>query len=169
MVNNKIIIAQNQGITILQIVITVIVMLIILSVSVFYGEGVSKEASLATIYNEIKEVESVLKEAYILNNIKVNNDSITFFDEEEAVKADKSLYNTVIGDAVEDYYYLDFTTSKKLENVLGLENVSHDYLFDLTNLNIFLVEGVELPSGDEINVKYNSDDIVKYYSDTFVK
>ena len=52
---------------------------------------------------------------------------------------------------------------------LFLSDISHNYLFDLTNLNILLVGGVELPSGESISIKYNSDDIAKYYSDIFDK
>ena len=51
----------NEGVTILQIVITIIVMMLILSASVFYGVNTTKEAKIAATYNEIKEIESATK------------------------------------------------------------------------------------------------------------
>ena len=59
----------NEGVTILQIVITIIVMMLILSASVFYGVNTTKEAKIAATYNEIKEIESAIKEAEVRNKI----------------------------------------------------------------------------------------------------
>ena len=84
---------NNNGVTMLQIVISVVVMLIILSVSVFYGQNVTKEAKIASIYNEIKEIESIVKEAHLLNDITVKEDSISFYDEIDAPKVDKTVYS----------------------------------------------------------------------------
>ena len=163
---------NNNGVTMLQIVISVVVMLIILSVSVFYGQNVTKEAKIASIYNEIKEIESIVKEAHLLNDITVKEDSISFYDEIDAPKVDKTVYSKELAGAESgDFYYLDFTKSRKLENVLGIERVKNDYILDLLNLNIYLVGGVSIPEssdGSEV-VKYDSDEIVKYYTNTFVK
>ena len=52
-----------------------------------------------------------------------------------------------------------------------IERVKNDYILDLLNLNIYLVGGVSIPEssdGSEV-VKYDSDEIVKYYTNTFVK
>ena len=46
---------RNKGITMIQIVITIIIMIILLVISIFYGQNVTSEARLATVYNEITE------------------------------------------------------------------------------------------------------------------
>lgn len=168
---------KNDGVTILQIVITVLIMLIIMAVTIMYGQGVTKEAKIVTIYNEIKEIESSLKEAYILNEMKISGDSLRIFDEISVPKKSAAEYTTVLGaGATGEYYYLDFTSSRKLESILELENVDNDYLFDLKNLNIYLIKGLDITEtvmvGTEEQVldviKYNSDEIADYYNNTFV-
>ena len=162
---------KNTGITILQLVITIAIMLIILAISLFFGNNVSREANIASIYSEIKEIESVLNELSVLNKITIKADSISFYDEIDVPKVDKSFYSAELqGFSVEDCYLLDFTSSKKLENVLGLEKVDNNYLFDLNNLNIYLIGGLDVTDeSGKIIIKYNSDEIVDYYSNTFVK
>lgn len=162
---------KNEGVTILQIVITVVIMLIILSVTVFYGQSITKEAKISIVYNEIKEIESAIKEASIMGEITLGVDEITFFGEINIPKVDAASYSKVLsGDMSSDYYYLDFTSSKKLRNVLEIENVDNDYLLDLSDLNIFLIDGIDLQiDADKVETKYNSDEIVKYYDDIFVK
>lgn len=162
---------NNRGITILQMVITIAIMLIILSISIFYGTNISREANIVTIYTEIKEIEDVLKELSVLNKITIKTDAISFYEEIDLPKIDKTKYTAELQDfTVGDCYLLDFTSSRNLENVLGLEEVDHNYILDLDNLNIYLIGGLDIidESGDTI-VKYNSDEIVDYYSNTFVK
>lgn len=162
---------KNEGVTILQVVITVIIMLVILAVSVFLGPNVAREAKLTAIYNEIKEIESVFKEMQLLGKMKVNGEKLSFYEEIEVPKIENADYNKEIGENTEgDFYYLDFTSSRKLENVLGLERINNDYILDLENLNIYLVGGVDiLDDNGMVVIKYNSDEISDYYSDTFVK
>lgn len=170
---------RNEGVTILQIVITIIIMVFILGVTVLYGQNAAREANFAATYNEIREIESVFKEMYLLNHIKVNTDSVTFYSELDAPKVNNSDYTEQLGPSPSgNFYYLDFTSSRKLQNVLGLEKVKNDYLFDLVNLNIYLVDGVSIPKvttnpdgteNIEEVIEYDSDKIVKYYTDTFVK
>lgn len=162
---------RNEGVTILQIVITVIIMIIILSVSIYMGPNIAREAKLASTYEEIKEIESTIEELYILGNVIASGDNIIFYGEKEAPKVDNTMYTAELGeDAEGEYYYLDFTSSRQLENVLGLENVDNDYIFDLDNLNIYLVGGIDIINEDgRVVIKYDSNEIVDYYSETFVK
>lgn len=162
---------KNTGITILQLVITIAIMLIILAISLFFGNNVSREAYIASVYTEIKEIESVLNEMSILNEITINANSLNFYDEIDVPKVDNSFYSAELqGAIVENCYLLDFTSSKKLENVLGLEKVDNDYLLDLKNLNIYLIGGLDVADeSGSITIKYNSDEIAEYYSNTFVK
>lgn len=162
---------KNEGVTILQIVITVVIMLIILAVSIFLGPNVAREAKIAAIYNEIKVIEEVLKELYVLNDISVDGDSVVFNDETKAPKVNSSNYSNELGaDATGDYYYMDFTSSRNLENALGLERVENDYILDLKNLNVYLIGGVDtVDANGKVVMKYNSDEIAHYYDETFVK
>ena len=72
---------KNQGVTMLQIVITIIIMIILALVVVFYGQDVPKEARTALIFNEVKTIEGAINEAYIMNKIKIKGDSLDFYGE----------------------------------------------------------------------------------------
>lgn len=161
---------KNQGITILQLVITIIIMLILASVAILYGQGVPREANIASAFNEVKEIESVLTEAKMLNQLVVKENQLEIFDTVSVPKADISGFPTAMGlDATKDYYELKFTANKNLKNKLELENVSRDYLLDLEALNLYLIKGIDVNqnTNGQLTTLYNSDDIERYYNDTY--
>lgn len=162
---------RNEGVTILQIVITVIIMLIILAVTIFYGQNVSKEARLAAIYNEIIEIENVVKEMKVLNEVQVIENVLSFNGEVDLQKVDSSSYpKELAGVGSGNYYLMNFTSSRKLENVLDLENVKNNYILDFITGNVYLVGGIDtIDSAGNRVIEYDSDEIVKYYKNTFVK
>lgn len=160
---------NNQGITTMQIVITVIVMLILLSIAIFYGQGTSKEATISALYNEIREVSSAIQEASALNQIKVSGEEIIFFGETSAQKVEKTAYAEQLVNAGEgEFYYLDFTTSKDLKHTLELENVKNDYILNFNTLKLYLKDGISLTdeSGNE-ELKYSAEEIIRYYKNVF--
>ena len=163
---------KNEGVTILQIVIIIIIMIVLATIAVFYGQGIPREAKLAGIYTEIREIEGALEEGRMLNKIKVSGDTLSFYGEISVPKVNKSAYQSIIGEEkTGDFYYLDFTSSRKLENAINAENIKNDYLLDFQNLNIYLIKGIDIiTSGDGVTeVKYNSDEIENYYKNTFIK
>ena len=167
---------RNEGVTILQIVITVIIMLIIMGVAIIYGQGVARESRMASIYNEIREIESALEEAHLLNELKIGSEGLEIFGEVTVSEVEPSEYSNVLGGAnTSRYYYLDFTSSRKLATSLDLENVKNDYILDYINLNIYMVEGVDVVENvagsneTHTTIKFNSDEIVEYYNNAFVK
>lgn len=155
----------NEGITILQIVITIIVMMIILSASVFYGVNTTREAKIAATYSEIKDIESAIKEAEVREKIKILDNSISIYGEYEAPKVDNSSYELQLGEKSGDFYFLDFTSSRKLSNALDIERVKNNYLLEIENLNIYMVDGLEINGA----VLYDAKEIAKFYQDSFVK
>ncbi len=155
----------NEGITILQIVITIIVMMLILSVSVFKGVSTTKEAKIATTYNEIKEVEGALKEAKVRDKIEILDNSINILGEYEAPKIDTNAYSVQLGDSSGDFYYLDFTSSRKLSDALNLERIKNDYLLEVNNLDLYMVDGLDIND----TLTYDTKEIAKFYQDSFVK
>ena len=56
---------KNEGVTILQIVIIIIIMIVLATIAVFYGQGIPREAKLAGIYTEIREIEGALEEGQL--------------------------------------------------------------------------------------------------------
>ena len=161
---------KNQGITILQIVIVIVIMIILSTYTILFGQGIPNEAQISSIYTEIREIKNVISEGQILNKIKVQGDTLEFYGEITAPKVENSKYEKVLnGDSLGTYYYLDFTSSRNLENVLELENIQHDYLLDWENKNLYLIKGIEMRSGNEINIKYNADEIEQYYNNALKK
>lgn len=161
---------QKQGITMLQLVLTIVVMVILASIAILYGGGVPKEASIASIYNEIKEIKSSISEAYWLGKIKKGTNEITFFNEASAPKINPSDYSEVLGGSTSgDYYMLDFTSTKTLKNALEMENVKNDYILNLNTLNIYIIKGVNITSGDEEFEAYDAEEIGKYFKNAYKK
>lgn len=161
---------KNQGITILQIVITIVVMMILGTYAILYSQGTPTEAKLAKIYTEIKEIKSTLIEANSLNNIKKQGDVLNIYEEITIPKVNNVEYQDVIGAGnTKEYYYMDFTSSRKLENVLEVENISNDYLLEADTMNIYLIKGVGIKSGNSETKVYKADDIEKHYNNLLKK
>lgn len=162
---------KNEGISILQMVITIVIIIILATLTIFYGYGIPKEARIAQIYSETKDVESVFKEGYLLGEIKMSGDVLDLYGEMTIEKeSNLASYSNALGSGASgDFYRLNFTTSKELQEVLELENVSNDYLLDFNNLNIYMIKGIELLNGNSRVMVYNSDDIEAYYNNTFKK
>ncbi len=165
---------RNKGITMIQIVITIIIMIILLVISIFYGQNVTSEARLATVYNEITEIESAIEEYDLLGDIKVEGNTLTIQDTYKAPLVDKTKYSKELKDAkVGNCYYLDFTTSDDLGDILEMDDIKNDYILDSSSLKIFLVGGIEVSvaeNGTSKNIiMYSSDDILNYYNSIFVK
>ena len=166
---------KNQGITILQLVISVIIMIILAAVAVFYGQGIPREANLASIYNETKELKSALQEAAMLNKLKVvlvqGTEKLDVWDKIQLEKLDedkKGDYAENLGEnASENIFYLDFTSSRELQTVLELENMTHDYLLDFNDLNVFLVKGVSVETKEGPKTLYNAKNIEEYYNNIY--
>lgn len=161
---------QNQGITILQLVLTIVIMVILASVAILYGGGVPKEASMASIYNEIKEIKSAISEAFWLGKLKKVPSGVSVFDEVTVPKVNASDYSEVLGGRTSgDYYLLDFSTTKALRNTLDMENVKNDYILDLNTLNIYIIKGVDITNGDETTTKYDAEEIGEYFKNAYKK
>ncbi len=157
---------KNSGITILQIVITIIILVIIISITFLYGQNVPKEAKISTLYNEMKDIEDAFVELNMLNNIEIKTDSIVLCNKVEVPKIEASDYEKQLsGEDKWTYYYLDFKSSKDLGNLLEMDNVKNDYILDFDNFNVYLVDGIEIDG----KMIYSSDEISKYYEDTVLK
>lgn len=161
---------QNQGITILQIVIAIVIMIILASVAILYGGGIPREANIASVYSEIREIKGAFQEARMLNRLKVSGDKLIIFNEIAVPHISASEYQDVLGaEATGEYYYLDFTSSKELRNVLDAENIKNDYILDFNNLNIYMVKGVNIISGEESSMQHNAENIEYYYKNMYQK
>ncbi len=140
------------------------------TLALLYGRGVPSESKIATTYVEMKEIKGAFEEATVLNKIAYDIDSAVLYEEIRIPKAETSTYSSVLGtSSTGDYYYLDFTSSRKLENALDLENIKNDYLINIQNMEIYSIKGVGVKSGDVIEVKYEFNEIEKYYKNTFKK
>ena len=152
----------------LQVVITIIIMIILAMVAILYGNGIPREANIAAVYSEMRSVESALKEALLLNKLKVSGDTLVIWDEIAVPEINPSDYTIVLGgETSATYYYLNFSSSRKLGNILDIENIESDYILDYANLNVYYVDGVDVLGSGDLTILYNSDDIEQYYSNTF--
>ena len=160
---------KNEGITILQIVITVVVMLILATVAILYGQGVPREAKIASVYNEIREIKNAVKEGKALSKITVTDDKLVVWGEEVAdLITDTSEYSTILGgDTSGELFYLNFSSNKRLKEAFDIENISDDYILNLETMQLYKVKGVDVYNASGETTYYKSDDIENYYKATF--
>lgn len=160
---------RNEGITILQLAITVVIMLIIMSAAIFNGSDAAREAKAAKIYDEIVGIEGALREAELLGQIVVNGNNLELFDECTVPLANMAheRYNELISyNLTGNCYLLEFSTNEDLKNAFHLENVVNNYILELNNLKVYLIEGMDDKHGNKL---HSVDDFLNIYENAFVK
>lgn len=133
----------QKGITIVSLVITIVVLIIIASITVYTGSGVIKQATLQTINTNMMLIQAKTKT--IAEQAKFNNDTsgykgILVSDISGDNNIDKLKNDGIIEDA-SSYYML---TEADLKD-MGLDKISIDkgYIVNYDTEEIIYVGGVE--------------------------
>ncbi len=172
---------SDKGITMIMLVITVVVMLILTSMAVFYSTNIAPEARIAAGFKSIKEVKMTCQRA--LNEIEMDPtvDEYYFFGKNIKNTADDgrgglTVNNLIfkcgianleeLGESGDRTYYIsgsDNSSIKRRAEKLELTGLGVDsFVVDLANDKYYLVGGVRRDSSSPFVYEYT--DIEMLYS-----
>lgn len=153
---------KEKGITMIQMVITIIMMIIIASFSLYNARDTIIEAKVSKVYKEIMTVREGVVGAKVMETIDFA-DFGTKLDDFSSYPQLSSYYDS--GDS--EYYFLDFETKNAvISEALEIRNIENNYIVnvkDFENVEVFLVDGLVIGS-DRI---YSDDEILRKYNDIF--
>lgn len=155
---------NQKGITLIQLVITIIVIVIITSFAVFQGSNVTTEATIAKEYESIKEIKKAVEQA--LQMIEINPKE---YKESEIFGVplsnnDKKNYYDRIGltsaNELSDRTYI---ITKDNQEKFQLEKINEEqvYIVDLDKEKYYILDGVQRDNRD---IVYEYTDILKTYN-----
>lgn len=151
---------HEEGITLIQTVVAVVMLLIIASFAVLNSEDTVVETKIAKTYNEIIEVKKAVIEIEMLEE-----DGLGIFSGDRLTSLSGYPELQKYEKENQEYYYLDFKNKKaELYDALDIRNVDKNYIVnvkDIDNIEVFLVTaeevgGQKLYTDDEIIEKYNN-------------
>lgn len=155
---------SNKGITMIQMVVTVLMMALIAGFSIFNARDTIVEIKLSKVYEEMREVKKAVQSL----NIFEENLSL-HFDATPLENLNSYHQLTEYQTTPNEYYYLDFSNKERakfLEEVLDIRNIENDYIVNtanMENIEIFLVNGIEI----EKTRYYTESEILEKYNDIF--
>lgn len=155
---------NKKGITLIQLVITIVVMLIIASFAVFQGGNVTTEATIVKEYESIKEVKKAVEQTVLL--IEMNPE--TYIERElfgiALDEAEKQSYYKRVGlTLADDLSDRAYTVTKENQKNFELEKIPDGkiYIVDLDNEKYYLVDGIQRENSEKA---YEYKDILRMYN-----
>lgn len=139
---------NNNGVSLMSLVITIIILLIITSMSIYYGVAKNIDTTTATVsYGEVFEVCEAVSQRALMN--KLNASLYPLIGTKLSDASPVTVDNINYGD---DWYRIE--TTEDFSN-LSLENVKRSYLVNYTTSEVV----TESPVTYENNKYYNSTDL----------
>lgn len=155
---------NKKGVTLIQLVITIVVMLIIASFAVFQGGNVTTEATIAKEYESLKEVKKAVEQTVLLMEINpetyIERELFGIpLDTEEKQSYYKRLGLTNVADLSDRTYTVTQENQKNFE----LEKIIEGkvYVVDLDNEKYYLLDGIQR---ENLGKAYEYKDILKMYN-----
>lgn len=145
---------NNNGISIVMLVITIILMILLTAMAIFYSQNITSEAHLASALTSLQDIKNVCEQAII--DIESNPD---LYDEffffgyniktEKASELDDYAHRCglIDGTFFSDRTYLitdDGTVdSRRRLNALEISSIDDTFVVDLDNKKYYLVDGIK--------------------------
>ena len=162
---------NNKGISIIMLIVTIILMLIITSMAVFYSNYIAPEARLAAAYSSLVTIKDACTAA--LNEVSVDTSVDEFYFFGNTVK--KSMSAAELDDVAkrcglaskdefgERTYKIsndsDTENQRRLEN-LEIRGITQAFIADLDNEKYYLINGVKKADG---SIVYEYADVMASY------
>lgn len=155
---------RQNGITMIMMVITVVMMALIAAFSIYNSKETIVETKITKAYNEIREVKDAVMRYAMLN--------LEMSDLRGCLVSNPANYGSVLDSYYPSYenhvfYFLNFKEQKNvLEDILELRNVENNYIIDatdLSNLKVYLVNGIQI----EDRMYYMDTEIIEKYNGIF--
>lgn len=142
---------QKKGITLIEMVLTIVVLLILSGLVIFSSRRTIDETDVTKVYTEMSSVKKAVENAAILMEINPNNSTKYRIAENELDVTDLSQYNedelpTLLKDQISGYttkFYKLSKADKDLIRNLELEgNLKGKYLINYDTKDIILLSGI---------------------------
>lgn len=154
---------SNKGVTMIQMVITIIMMVLIAGFSIYNSSDTIVEIKLSKTYEEMKEVKNAVTSLKILEE-DLTNYLGTPLEDLSSYHQLEEYYNRAL---YKEFYYLDFKNQGDvLCDILEIRNIENNYIINTGNIEdieIFLVNGLKI-NGE---IYYTDDEILEKYNDIF--
>ena len=154
---------SNKGITMIQMVITIIMMVLIAGFSIYNSRDTIVEIRLSKTYEEMKEVKNAVASLNLLE------EDLTLYLGTPLENFDgyAKLVGYYVDTPKQEYYYLDFKNQGDvLGDILELRNIENNYIVNtanIENIEIFLVNGIKIDD----DTYYTDEEILEKYNDIF--
>lgn len=142
---------QNKGITLIALVITIVVLIIITSISVYYGGGIIKQANLETLKTNMLLIQAKAKEYVEEVNHKLYQneaeDGEEIYESYGLKKVEGDEISDITGETTGELYYV---TNEALD-IMGLSQIKEEqdnqfileFNKDNISVNVFSVPGFQ--------------------------
>lgn len=157
---------SNKGITLIQTILAVILLIVLTGFAIWYAGNTSAEAQLAKVYSEFSSVKEAYKSTTVLtelNNGKYKMEELldaTTVNELTSTYSEEDVgFVSKIGEA-DKLYILSPNNCKNIE----LSKIEYTYVIDETAEKIYLIGGFSRK--DNQNLAYEYEEIEKLYEST---
>lgn len=149
---------QKRGVTMIQMVITIVMMILIAGFSIYNASDTIVETKIAKTYNEMKEVKQAVVGLKTLGIYDIRDIGTKVSD----FTGYMQLQDYYSGD--QEYYLLNFNEKgDSICEILEIRNIENNYIVNvknIENIEIFSVNGVKIGedwyyTDNEILQKYN--------------
>ncbi|MBO5179418.1 MAG: hypothetical protein J6B87_03635 [Clostridia bacterium] len=151
---------SQKGISLIQLVIVIILLLIIASFALFSSNEVTVEARLARDYESLKMVKESTEHAVNLMEINPEEyEEIEIFTKKFNSSDYARIGLTSAADLSERSYEINVDNQEKLD----LENITEErtYIVDLENKKYYILDGIEREEGSKV---YEYVDVLRLYN-----
>ncbi len=162
---------NNRGVSAISLMVTIVVIILIASYSVFFSRDAVVEGNVAKIYSEIQEVTEAVKALSLDYSIAL--ETLSGFELVSVEGMNQRVGNNLESD--KQYYYLGFgddslteVMKQTLNDKLGVRSIENNYVVsvgDIGDVDVFLVDGINI-TGDNC---YSFEEIHQKYSEIAVK
>ncbi len=163
---------NNKGVTMMLLVLTIILMIMIAFLAVYYSQNIAPEARVATAYSSLKTIRDTCKGVFLIYDS--SRDEYYYFGknirEEHSAEINDYAKRCGLSDSNEfgertyvlDPFSIKEEDKRRLKN-LELSNLNSIFVVDLDNDKYYLVDGVTRIDYDLASKVYEYQDIQRMY------
>lgn len=151
---------KEKGVTLIQVIVTMIIAILIASFAVWYAKNVSTEAKLTRIYNEMSTVKDACKDALVINELNPDEYPLSKLFTKKITSENIADFGIDTSIDTENLYVITPENAGSLE----LEKVKNTYIYDAQNNKLYIQGGFSRIGQDEVGYEFN--DVMRLYKNT---
>ena len=129
-----------KGITLLSLAITIVVLIILASISINYGQDILEQSALESVETNMLLIKAKVKVYAEEYNFSGDAGKLYGTKVSESTESIVTEYNASVGNIYANYYYL---SANDLSNMgLAINNGNYLVNYDYNNIDIVYIEGI---------------------------